>query len=246
MMLRYTWYVGFCTVLLVVMLSWSGIARSWLPTFWPVTKVKVVGKIEHISPETMKKVTAKYLNTGFFGFDVESLKRDVQNLSWVKEVSVRRGWPDSVSIMVHEHKAVASWNDRYLINTQGELFESDDLLPGKVVDIRGPEGMHRSLLEQCQELQAQFGIHGLRLAKLSLNKRRALEMRLGNGVNFVFGRVHGVNESGSAISKFLLAYDHGLNAKMNQVKTVDMRYTNGFSVRWRLGRKKYKQNHRSG
>ena len=224
--------------MLFLAMNWLGIAKAWTPVIWPVTKIVVMGKMDHISPETMKGVTKKYLNEGFFSFDVDSLKADLLKLAWVKQVSVRREWPDQVKVMVQEQKAIASWNGKYLVNVQGQLFESDDLLPGEVVEISGPEGMHKYLLSQCQDLQSQFSDYGLRLAKLSLNQRRALEMQLGNGVNFVFGRVHGVNESGLAISKFLLAYSHGLSNKMNRVKTVDMRYTNGFSVRWRSERGK--------
>ncbi|MDH5324295.1 MAG: FtsQ-type POTRA domain-containing protein [Gammaproteobacteria bacterium] len=243
MVLRYTWYLGIGIVVTAVILNWTAATKDWVPVFWPVTKIKIVGDVSHVGEKTLEQTVGEYLNNGFFTTDVESLQESVQGLAWVESASVRRLWPDTIQINVEERQAVASWNGQYLISNHGELFESEDMLEGAVVQIRGPEGMHRYMLDQCQDLQVQFGKHGLELTHLTLNERRALEMRLANGVKFVFGRVHGINESGSVISKFLLAYQHGLKAKMDRIRTVDMRYTNGFSVRWRKEQRNNNQNH---
>lgn len=233
MVLRFVWYVGIGLVLTALILNWNTATKDWVPVLWPVTKIKIVGDVKHITANTLETAVSEYLNTGFFTTDVDALQDAVMGLSWVEKASVRRLWPDTVQVKIVERQAVASWNGKYLISDRGELFESDDLLEDSVVQIQGPDGMHHYMLEQCQDLQTQFGKYGLELTHLALNDRRALEMRVANGVRFVFGRVHSINESSSVISKFLLAYQHGLKAKMDRISTVDMRYTNGFSVRWR-------------
>lgn len=242
MILRYLWMSGLGLVFLMISANSFGLMDQWIGPVWPVSKIQVFGKTQHVSQQTISAVTKKYINQSFFSFKVKALKKDLSGVPWIKSVSVRRQWPDTVRVVVREQEVLASWNGKYLINRQKELFESDELLADELVQIRGPEGMHAYLLDQSVILQRQFGQYGLRLASLTLSERRALELQLSNGVNFVFGRVHRVGESGSAISKFLTAYQHGLDAKMGRVKTVDMRYTNGFSVTWKEGRKNSNHN----
>jgi cell division protein FtsQ len=47
------------------------------------------------------------------------------------------------------------------------------------------------------------------------------------------------------LRRFMVGYDHSLKNVVNDVKTVDLRYTNGFAVKWKKGRSGHKSRNAS-
>ena len=46
----------------------------------------------------------------------------IEALPWVARVSVRRTWPDAVSLYITEQVPVARWNSQQLLNAAGQPF----------------------------------------------------------------------------------------------------------------------------
>jgi cell division protein FtsQ len=69
------------------------------------------------------------------------------------------------------------------------------------------------------------------LKRLVLTPRRTWEIELTNGIRLVLDR----RDTGKKIERFAEVYAQHLAAKAANVQLVDLRYANGFAVRWRSG-----------
>ncbi|MCX2960017.1 MAG: FtsQ-type POTRA domain-containing protein, partial [Serratia symbiotica] len=49
-------------------------------------------------------------------------QQQIERLPWIKQVSVRKEWPDELKIHLVEYVPIARWNDFYLIDNEGKIF----------------------------------------------------------------------------------------------------------------------------
>ncbi len=195
-----------------------------LPIF-PLKEVKVEGDLQHVTREQLKLIVNRHLQGNFFTVNLEQTRDAFQKLPWVRNVSVRRRWPDKLEVTVEEHRELARWGNIALVNTYGELFHaaSDSELPV----FYGPgDGVH--------EVAEHFGTYsqlleptGLRVVQLALTPRRAWQIGTDKGMVIELGR----EAPEARLAKFAGAYAKTLGAVGVTVTYADLRYPNGFAVR---------------
>jgi len=93
----------------------------------------------------------------------------------------------------------------------------------------GPSGTGVKVAESFQLLAKKMKEIKLRISALTLTERRAWHVRMENGLHLMLGKV--VNDE--RLNRFISAYPKLLGEKITQVDSVDLRYTNGFAVRWK-------------
>ena len=88
-----------------------------------VLSVRVTGKLDHLARIELEAAVREQLRSAsFFTVEVESLRRAAASLPWVRDVAVRRVWPDSVHIAVEERVAVVRWNDDALMEDDASIL----------------------------------------------------------------------------------------------------------------------------
>lgn len=209
---------------LTLLLNWMQDAGQW-----PVRTVRVEGQLLHLDKNVLQQEVVPLAVNGFFNLDVNLVQQRVEKMPWIDQVSVRRVWPDQLTVRVLEQKPVARWGEQGFLNARAQLFE-----PERTVDLpnlpqlQGPQGyeervlgMYQRLLEMVQPLQ--LGIYSLRL-----DARRTWQVRLSNGLTVEVGRTDPVER----VARFVRVYPAILATGNGQVVAVDLRYSNGFTVRW--------------
>lgn len=200
----------------------------------PIKTVKVVGDLKWVKQAGLKTAMLDKLDAGFFNINVKSLKQSIEQMPWVRTASVRRIWPDRIELNIKEQQPVARWGERYLLNSDGLLFRpNSNNMPKDLPVLIGPEGQHQQLLRQYQELQSLLSETKLRIVVLNVSDRRAMELKLDNGIRLLFGRINETSDEHTAIERFVKAYKNGLAKRLAKIELIDLRYTNGFSVRWK-------------
>jgi len=195
-----------------------------LPIF-PLKEVKVEGDLQHVTREQLKLIVNRHLQGNFFTLNLEQTRDAFQKLPWVRNVSVRRRWPDKLEVTVEEHRELARWGNIALVNTHGELFHaaSDSELPV----FYGPgDGVH--------EVAEHYGVYsttlqptGMKVVQLALTPRRAWQIGTDKGMVIELGR----EAPEARLTKFVGAYAKTLGAVGVTVAYADLRYPNGFAVR---------------
>lgn len=223
---------GAALLLALLVLAGVALALDWLlrPDRFVIEHVYFEGPFEHVQREQLVRSVKEHVHVNFFALDLDVIKARVESLPWVYRASVRRQWPDELYIRFSEQRLAARWGEGDWINEAGELVRNvqADASALGVPRLVGPEGMHAQVLEAYRRLAQALAPLGRRPAAVTLSPRRTWELRLDDGVVLVLGREH----VESRVARFVRAYPRALAAAQHDIRQVDLRHTNGFSVRW--------------
>ena len=220
-------FIGVLMAALVTTVIIAGSLWVMKPATFPIKQVYIEGKFIRLDLNRMQELVSDKVKGGFFNVDVRAIRNTLVALPWANEVSVHRIWPDGLRLIVNEQIAVVRWNETGLLNDQGHYFAPEkESFPHGLPVLEGPEDSRELLLERFKLLK-QF--HGLSVVHLRLNERRAWQFELDSGLSVVLGRKDFENR----INRFVYMVINSLGEKLSQAKEIDMRYTNGFAVRWK-------------
>ena len=194
----------------------------------PVSKVRIENQWQRISEAEVSAVLSPFMGNGFFDFDVVAAKEELEVHPWVLKASVKRIWPDTLSLNLTEQVAIARWGEEQLLNQYSELFrpagaQKLDTLPL----LTGPEDSQETVMRQYQKLNQILFPAGLRLSGLSLSKRGSWEYLLNEGMQVAAGR-EGVLEK---TQRFIEFYKSQPLEQSSQFVSIDLRYGNGIAVK---------------
>jgi cell division protein FtsQ len=209
---------------LSLMLNWMQDAREW-----PVRTVQVEGQFRHLEKARLQGEVLPLAQAGFFAVNVSVIQERIERMPWVEQVSVRRVWPDRLTVQVKEQQPVARWGERGFLNGRAQLFEPQQPLPlPELPKLAGPDGYEQRVLEMYGRMLKLLQPLRLGVADLQLDARRTWSVRLSNGLTIEIGR----NDPVARIERFVRVYPAILAAGKGAVASVDLRYSNGFAVRW--------------
>ncbi len=196
----------------------------------PVRSVRIIGEFEHVNRDALRKAIDEALQMGFYNIDVDAVRTDAQRLPWVRDVTVQRVWPDSLAITVTERQAVARWNFTALLENDGSVFQPEgDLKKYKYTQLSGPSGKQLLMLEQYKRLATAFGTLAGGIVRVSLSKQGQWQIKFGNGLILV----PGMDLDVAVLKVFASTVSRVMGEDLVRARRIDMRYANGFAVRWR-------------
>ena len=195
----------------------------------PIKSVQISGNFVHLSPAELEKKAANIIRGGFITVNVAGIKRELLQEEWIDEVAVRRVWPDSLMIFITEHEPVALWGSNALISNEASIFSpSQASLPPGLPFLSGPQGSEEMVLKKYEFLKTELTRRNMEIDMLVLTERRAWQFRLADGPLVLLGRKD-VEDRFKRFFSFAIPYQAD---RLLQAKLIDMRYTNGFAVKW--------------
>jgi len=200
----------------------------WQTQQWPIEVVRIDGELIRTDRARLKAVVGRHTDAGWASVDLTALQRDVEALPWVAQASLRRVWPDTLTVKVAERHAVAVWNGDALIGADGVIFRPQRVPGDGLVRLRGPAGQGKAMLERLRRFETQLAPLGLGIAALDQDARRAWRVTLDNDVVLRLGRAH-IN---ARLARLQAVWPAVLAGKAGRIEAVDLRYTNGFAVAW--------------
>lgn len=195
--------------------------------FFPVRELRVANALEHTSRKDIESALRGRIAGNFFAVQPAEIRAGLQQLPWVRRVTVRRVWPDSLEVGIEEHVVLARWGAGGLVNTYGERFpgRSDETLPTFV----GPDGHETELTLRYGGFKALLAPLDVRPERVVLSQRLAWQLRLSNGLHVMLGRDG--DQAEERLRRFVGAYGATLGAMQRKHEYVDLRYPNGFALR---------------
>jgi cell division protein FtsQ len=196
---------------------------------WPIRWLEVDGAFERVAAEQVRGRATPLVDRSYFTIDMEEVRDAVLELDWVSEVRVVKTWPDTVRLRVEEYLPVAHWTGGELIASTGEAFAvpgADEIqgLPW----LAGPEGSLPEVIAQWQQFNNVLLPTGLQIDRISLDARGAWALRLDNGTEVALGR----EDAELRLRRLVSSLPELLRVAGRMPAGMDMRYSNGFAVRW--------------
>lgn len=221
--------VAWCLAIALVALPIVGVLRGWFAADrWPVTQLTVQAEFKHVSAPEIRAAVLPRLGHGFFALNLEAVQQAVAALPWVESVEARKRWPDTLILRVYERQPFARWNEKRLISRQGVLFDApaaDASLP----DLRGPDAQMAEVIGFYADAIKAFAGTSLKITGVALTERGSWSLATANGAQIVLGDRA---QAGKRLRRFLDVYPQVMAGHSDAFAYVDLRYTNGFAVRW--------------
>ena len=226
--------------LLIKLLAW-GIALSLvaLPIIgvlsghfaadrWPLRSLHLKAEFVHVDADQIRGAIKDQAGKGFFALDLKKVRSAVMALPWVARVDASKHWPDALELTVYEQVPFAHWGEGRLVSSSGDIFNVPD---GATVSglprLDGPDDRVAEVLAFHSSCRRLFSTAGLVVSEVGLSARGGWQVTLANGVVIEIGS----EETETRLRRFTdiwprIAAGHAVPA------AIDLRYENGFSVRW--------------
>jgi len=199
-----------------------------LPGLFPLHSVRLNEAPQQVNAAAVLRVVRNEVQGNFFTVDIERLRAALEKLPWVRSVSIRREFPDRLTVEFEEHQALARWNNSALVNLQGEVFvaESKQVLPSFI----GQDDSSAEIAQHYMQFNKQLSTLGFQVMQIALSPRHAWQLRLNNGTVLELGR----EDMQQRLARFVSVYPYaesGIRKAEGGALYVDLRYRNGFAVR---------------
>ncbi|TPG11812.1 cell division protein FtsQ/DivIB [Rhodanobacter glycinis] len=223
--------VAWCLAIALVALPIVGVLRGWFAAGrWPVTRLTVQAEFKHVSADEIRAAVRPRLGKGFFALDLDAVQKSVAALPWVESAEARKRWPDTLQLRIYERQPFARWNDKQLISRQGLVFDAPgatdiSALPG----LHGPDARLAEVVSFYAETRKAFAGTHLQITGVALTERGSWSVSTANGAQIVIGDR---DQAGRRLHRFLDVYPQLIAGHTDGFAYADLRYTNGFAVRW--------------
>lgn len=219
---------GVAGVMVLALVVWGVLEIQDADTL-PIRNVEVRSEFNKVTEKRIQSVIAQNELNGFFSTDVDVITNEMREIPWLETVTIRRVWPDTLQLTVTEKKAIARWNDSALLAVDGTVFSPEvKTYPKNLPKLTGPIGTEHGVLKNYITMMASLKILDLQLEKLTMDERRAWSMKLDNGMTLNLGR----KQTNERLQRFVKIYKGFTLENKEKAAVIDLRYTNGFAIRW--------------
>lgn len=224
--------LGLATLLTFVTLALLAADQLYRPDTFVISQLKIKGQFRNLDPaEVRKSLVAEELGN-FFSVDLPVIKKKVESMPWVQRVDVRREWPNTLELLVVEHRPVMRWGDDKWVSSAGEVLE----LPASIdfenaIRLNGQEADAKRILQAAFKWRKELALSDLRLVSVSLSASQAWSLGLyspdhDNTFELQLGRQDVERRLARFENLFAQQFKH---ADM-LLERVDARYPNGLAV----------------
>lgn len=209
----------------------AALAGNWLlaPGTLPLRDIALEGELQRADRSQLWSRLEPHSGANFVRLRLADVEAGLLADPWVEGVAVRRVWPDRLIVRVKERAPVARWGEDSLLDRYGVRFADDSSERSHLPLLQGPAGSEKRLLTTYRSVQGRLGVLGLKVGALIQDSRRAWRIVLRGGMELEFGR----QAFDERLDRFAKAYPGLLAMRADAVAAVDLRYSNGFAVRWR-------------
>lgn len=229
-------HLRFAIVVLTVIVVCTSPIWGWMylsvNNLFPVKNVMfhtINGTEHYVSGDHKQRIINELMGQNLVSYDLTQQRDQLNAHPWIKSAHVVRHWPESIELLIEERRPVAMWNDLYLIEADGEIFEPDLMPNVNWINLVGPEAHRMKMLDGMQKITQAMRTIGVKVDKIILDYRGAWTIILENNVELYLGS----SLFEERLRKFILHYPSSIRAKMDSIMAIDFRYDHGYALKWK-------------
>ncbi len=200
----------------------------------PLSQLVVTGERHYTTNDDIRQAILALGAPGtFMTQDVNVIQQQIERLPWIKQVSVRKQWPNELKIHLVEYVPVAHWNDLHMVDADGKSFSipAERVVKQKMPLLYGPEGSEQDVLQGFQTMSQTLSAAKFTLKSVAMSARHSWQVTLDNDIRLELGR----DDRMKRLQRFIDLYpkfQQQAEADKTRISYVDLRYDTGASVGW--------------
>jgi cell division protein FtsQ len=196
---------------------------------WPVRWLEVDGAFERVSAEQIRASLIPATSGSYFTVNLGKIRQAAYRQPWVETATVQKSWPDTVHVEIKEFTPVAHWIGDYLISSNGTSFEVAGAAGIQGLPrLNGPPEQLDLVFANWHKFNDELLRAGLEVGLIRLEPRGSWFLQLSNGTEVQIGR----EDPYKRLQRLVGSWAGLMHGKDMAPMAVDLRYTNGFAVRW--------------
>jgi len=228
--------IVFLLMVMGVMIAGGLVVLKWMndASRLPLSKLVVTGQLHYTTHDDIRQAILSLGSPGtFMSQDVNVIQQQIERLPWIKQVSVRKQWPDELRIHLVEFTPVARWNDSHMVDSDGVSFSVPANHMGKetLPMLYGPEGSEKEVLAGYHSMDDVLKARKFTLKVASMTARRSWQLVTSDDVRIELGRTDTMKRLNRFIELYPVLLQQGQN-EHKRINSVDLRYDSGASVGW--------------
>ena len=225
------WRLVIFLSLIIIPLLMVIFALNWIkqPENLMIKAVEVQGNLKYLDRSSLQPIIEPFVKTNLYLLDTKHLEEEIEFNPWVYSASLTSVWPDKLVVKIREQDPIAFWGDEGMVNEFGEVIEVD--LPnqkGKLPKLYSPFDKGREMVEGYIKIREWMKDFPVDIVEFTEDGRGSWQLKLANGMLVKIGR----KEHERRLRRFMVGYRNQLVGQVEAIHTVDLRYTNGFAVKW--------------
>ncbi|MFH7765394.1 cell division protein FtsQ/DivIB [Acinetobacter sp. BSP-28] len=195
-----------------------------------VAKLSVVGTRSEAENRQVMTHVAPKVTENYFTSDLEQIRDQALELSWVDRVVVSRAWPNSIRVRVMPRHAIARWGTGRLLSDSGDIFA--EVVPQnnqKLPLLHGPASQSKMMMRRYNEINQLFLPVNIRLKELYLTERMTWFMQFDSGLRIIVDQ----DQTMGKLQRLSHLAQSDLKPVWAKISSVDLRYRNGLAIQWK-------------
>ena len=194
-----------------------------------VAELNVVGtRSDAENSQVMQHVTPA-VTANYFTSDLEQIRDQALELSWVDRVVVSRAWPNSIRVRVMPRHPIARWGTGRLLSDSGDIFA--EVIPQnnqKLPLLHGPTSQSKMMMRRYNEINQLFLPVNVRLKELYLTERMTWFMQF-DSLRIIVDQ----DQTMSKLQRLSHLAQSDLKPVWSKISSIDLRYRNGLAIQWK-------------
>lgn len=232
---NFPWKALWLTLFIATPIALLVSGNYWMkdPQHLTIKSVVVTGYLKVLNKKLLQPVIEDFVKTNLHLLDTKGLEQAVEKNEWVNSASLTKVWPDKLIVKIREHKPVAFWGKSAMLSQQGEIIKAVlSEKKGELPLLYSPEKKGRNMAIEFLKIRDLMKDFPVKLVEFKEDARGSWKIKLENGLIVKIGRLEHVKR----MKRFMVGYREKLGSVVDKIHTVDLRYTNGFAVKWKKGR----------
>ena len=215
------------TAVVFLVLTVQSIRVAWGYVSGPLDLVRVEGDLSEGERTVVTAAVYEAMSKGDV-INARALRQEIADINWVRAVTVRRTWPNSVHVAVNREIPTVRWGFNEYLNGKGDILSMAENYSADLPSVNTAYTDSATSIQLFKTFSALVERSGLRIAELEESRAVGWTLTFANGLSVTMGKKNLLQR----LRRFVHVYEEILQGNENHVVDADARYPNGVAIEW--------------
>ncbi|GIR42789.1 MAG: cell division protein FtsQ [Ectothiorhodospiraceae bacterium] len=190
---------------------------------YPIDEVEITSTSSNYDNEKINDIVVSIQGQDLLSLDLSDIKRNIRSDGWIKDVEIKKSFPDKLEIIIIPQQPYAIYNSKIMM-TDGTIIKASSLPPDLPIII---DHTHDSLSSMNTMI-----LTGKLLQKIDLDIKK-IEIydsliKVFTSTNILISDRDNYEVN---LNRLVLSFQDLKKLFKRDIKSIDMRYSNGFAIK---------------